>query len=87
MPGGASGWNRVKVVKKLRQGLFSYRRFGWGGPVWSPDSRRLLLNEMKAGGPSLDTVLLDLESGRATTMAKNGWPIFGWAARPSTVKR
>jgi Tol biopolymer transport system component len=92
-PGGAKCFlvhpdgTGVKVIKKLRQALFSYRSFGWGGPVWSPDSRRLLLDEMKDDGDYHDTVLLDVESDKDTTMAKNSWPVFGWAALPSAGKR
>jgi Tol biopolymer transport system component len=76
----------ARVVKRLRQALFSYRRFGCG-PVWSPDSRRLLLDEMKGDGDYHDTVLLDLESGREIKKAGNGLPVFGWAALPLSGKR
>lgn len=57
----------------------SSRNFGWGSPVWSPDSKQLLLNVTKDDGPLLDVVLLDLATGRTTTKAKNGLPVFGWA--------
>ena len=70
----------LKVTKKLSQSIISYRRFGWGGPVWSPDGKRLLVNEIKGDGPHLDVVLLDLESGESTTKLKNGLPAFGWVA-------
>jgi Tol biopolymer transport system component len=69
-----------KVVRKLRQRWFSYRRFGQGDPVWSPDGKRLLLNEMKGDGDSIDVMLVDLETGRATRKAKNGLPVYGWAS-------
>jgi len=68
----------VKTIRKLRQSMFSYRRFGWGGPVWSPDSRQILLNEMKGDGNYLDVVLVNLESGDVVTKAKNCLPVFGW---------
>jgi len=70
----------AKVVRKLRQSWFSYRRFGEGGPVWSPDGKRILLNEMKGDGDYIDVMLVDLESGRATRKAKNGLPVYGWAS-------
>jgi hypothetical protein len=64
----------AKVVAKLG----SSRNFGWGSPVWSPDSTQLLLNVSKNGGPLLDVVLLDLVSGRMTTKSHSGVPVFGW---------
>jgi len=68
-----------KVVKKVSQLLISYRRFGWGGPVWSPDSRQMLLSEMKGDGDYIDVVLLDLANGRETKKVRNTLPVFGWA--------
>ncbi len=70
----------VKVAKKLSQSAVSYRRFGFGGPVWSPDGKRMLLSEMKGDGDYIDVVLLDIESGRVTRKARNGLPVFGWAS-------
>jgi hypothetical protein len=72
----------VKVVRTLKQSTFSYRRFGWDGPVWSPDSKQLLLTEMKGDGNYSDVVLLDVVTGHVTRRARNVLPIFGWAARP-----
>lgn len=69
-----------RVIRTLRQRWFSYRRFGPGHPVWSPDGKRLLLNEMKGDGDSIDVMLVDLETGRATRKAKNGLPVYGWAS-------
>jgi Tol biopolymer transport system component len=68
-----------RVVRKLRQSTLSYRRFGWGTPVWSPDGTQLLLDEMKGDGDYGDTVLIDVESGRSTRKATNSLPVFGWA--------
>jgi WD40 repeat protein len=59
--------------------LTGARNFGWGGPVWSPDGTRLLLNVTKDGGPLLDVVLLDLRTGQSTTQARSALPVFGWA--------
>jgi hypothetical protein len=50
--------------------------------VWSPDSRQLLLNVTKDGGPLLDVVLLDLASGQTTTKSTSGLPVFGWVRDP-----
>jgi Tol biopolymer transport system component len=63
----------------LKDGWFTYKEFDWGGPVWSPDSKQLLLNVRKNGGPD-DVILLDLATGQTTTKSKNGLPIFAWVA-------
>jgi len=68
-----------KVVRKLRQSTFSYRRFDWGGPVWSPDGRQMLLDEMNGDTGNSNIVLLDVQTGQVTTKARNGLPVFGWA--------
>jgi WD40-like Beta Propeller Repeat len=70
----------TKTVRRVRQSTLSYRRFGWGGPVWSPDGKRMLLSEMKGDGEYIDIVLLDIENGRVATKARNGLPVFGWAS-------
>ncbi len=64
-----------KTIVSLRH---SHRQFGWGGPVWSPDSKQLLLSEMK-DLRTLDVVLVDLEGGQVSTKKKSGLPVFGWA--------
>ncbi len=72
----------TKVAKHVGGGFFVHREFGWG-LVWSPDGKKLLLNEMKGDLRyiDIDVVLLDLETGRATTKSKNGPPVFGWVSR------
>lgn len=67
----------LKTVAKLQS---SSKHFGWGGPVWSPDGKQLLVNEMKDDLRTLDVVLLDIESGRTKTEARAGLPVFGWAS-------
>ena len=69
------------VLKDLGNRFFGYRRFGYAA-VWSPDSTRLLLNEMKGDGDYIDVVLVDVQSHRAVRKSKNGWPVFGWANPP-----
>lgn len=69
----------LKTVTKLHQSLFSSKRFGWGGPVWSSDGKQLLVTEMN-GGLSFDVVLVDIESGQTTTEKRDGLPVFGWTA-------
>ena len=46
--------------------------------MWSPDGKKLLLNEIKGDGPRLDVVLLNLESGQSQTKSENGLLVFGW---------
>lgn len=69
----------AKRAWKLKDSWFASKHFGWGAPVWSPDSRQLLFSVVKNDGPALDVVLLDLPSGRTTTKATNAIPVFGWA--------
>jgi hypothetical protein len=68
----------MKTVAKLRETTFSSNHFGWGNPVWSPDSKRLLMTEIKGDLRSFDVDVLDLESGRIRTMKRDSLPIFGW---------
>jgi len=70
----------LKTIRKLSQSAFSYRRFGYGGPVWSPDSRQILLSEMKGDGDYIDVVLVNVETGQVTKRAKNCLSVFGWAS-------
>ena len=71
----------VKPALKLKDSWFASKHFGWGAPVWSPDSRQLLINVVKNDGPALDVVLLDIATGRTTTTVSSGFPVFGWARR------
>lgn len=71
----------LRTIRKLKQSAFSYRRFGWGGPVWSPDGQQMLLNEMKGNGDYIDVVLVNLETRQVITKAKNCLPVFGWASQ------
>jgi Tol biopolymer transport system component len=69
-----------RVALTLEEGGVTAKNFVRGSPVWSPDSKQLLLNITKNDGPALDVVLLDLASGRTTTKLESGLPVFGWAA-------
>ena len=70
----------TKIAKSVGGRVFGHREFAWG-LVWSPDGKKLLLNEVKGDGPSLDVLLLDLESGRVTRKSRNGLPAYGWVAQ------
>jgi Tol biopolymer transport system component len=56
-----------------------YRTFV-GPPVWSPDSKTILLNELDDGIRGTVTVhALDLETLKMTTLVKKSNDVFGWA--------
>ena len=76
-PDGTGG----ELALKLKDSWFASTRFGWGAPVWSPDSRQLLFNVVKNDGPALDVVLVDIATGRTVTKVTSGLPVFGWARR------
>lgn len=56
------------------------RHFVTAGPIWSPDSKQLLLNVSKDNRMLTDVVLLTLADGSATTKSSTGLPVYGWAA-------
>lgn len=72
----------TKVAKHGGGNFFGPREFVWG-PVWSPDGKKLLLNELKGDWRyiNIEVVVVDLETGRSTTKSKNGLPVFGWVSR------
>jgi Tol biopolymer transport system component len=72
-----------KTVKRLRRSFFSFRMFVWGAPVWSPDSKQVLLTLMRDETRS-DLMLLDMDTGRSTTRLERGYPAYGWAGRPAS---
>ncbi|HSF24548.1 MAG TPA: hypothetical protein VLE20_09995, partial [Blastocatellia bacterium] len=70
----------TKIVSEAEGSWFTYRRFGYA-VVWSPDSKKLLLNKLTNDLGKLDVVLVDIENGRSTTKLKNSVPVFGWVSR------
>jgi len=87
-PGGAAllmmhaNGSGLNTVRRLRQGFFSYGSFIERGPVWSPDSKQLLVTIFREE-TRLDIMLIDLASRRATTRLKNV-PVtpYGWVTQP-----
>lgn len=86
-PGGGTRCMRVrpegtdvKVLTTLPSGLWGQRgQFVWA-PVWSPNSTKLLLNEVanwEAWTMNID--LLDLATNKLTRRVGNGLPVLGWA--------
>jgi Tol biopolymer transport system component len=65
-----------KILLKIRGD------FGFPGPlVWSPDSKTILVNEVRdIDKATMDIKLLDIATGKLTTIVKGGPPVFGWAA-------
>ena len=88
-PGGATllmmhaNGSGLKTVKQLRQGFFSYGSFVGRGPVWSPDSKQLVVTILR-DETRLDIMLIDRASGRAVTRLKKV-PVFpyGWVTQPA----
>lgn len=70
----------AKVVRKVHSTFFNRRRYGYAA-VWSPDGKKLLLNQVNEDR-AVEVVLVDLETGQSTTRkTENGLAAFGWAAR------
>jgi len=80
--------NRVVLVRPdgtRRKVVYSLPNSGFlqAVPVWSPDSRKLLLNEsfdMNKG--TVTARLLTLSTGRVMKIAHDVPPIYGWAVSP-----
>lgn len=70
----------TKMVSKIKSSFFTMRGYSYAA-VWSPDSKKLLLNESRGRYRAIDVELLDLETGRTTTKTKNGFAVFGWVSR------
>jgi len=51
-------------------------------PVWSPDSKTILINRFRDDGvnPRQDIYLLDLANPKLTKKFKNTVPVYGWAS-------
>ncbi len=66
-------------MKIVRDGEDGFRYHVWlYGAVWSPDGRKLLLNE-ETGDERFNVVMVDVATGKATTKTKNGLPVLDWA--------
>ena len=49
-------------------------------PVWSPDSKTLLVNTSRdPDSDTFDIHMVDLATGKATKKFKNGGPVYAWA--------
>ncbi len=65
----------VKIVRDGEHG-FRYRAMIYGA-VWSPDGRKLLLNE-ENDHERFKVVMVDVATGRATTKSTNGLAVLDW---------
>ncbi len=69
----------VKVLTTLPRGLWGQKgQFVWA-PVWSPNSTKLLLNEIanwEAWTMNID--VLDLATNKLTRNVWKGLPVLGW---------
>jgi WD40 repeat protein len=70
-----------RILAKLPRGWFVFgSRLFLEQPVWSPDSKRLLLNEMADGEAwTMHIDLLDVATGKLKRIMKNKVPVFAWA--------
>ena len=69
----------AKTVLDLRR-----RSGGWilyDTATWSPDGRKLLLNEERVEGFDFDITMLDLTTGKTTRKSRKGRVVLGWAAK------
>jgi Tol biopolymer transport system component len=49
-------------------------------PVWSPDSKTILINRVRDEGDNMDIYLLDLASDEITKKFKKSPPVYAWVA-------
>jgi Tol biopolymer transport system component len=69
-----------RILKNVGGSLLAYRAFG-GEPVWSPDEKKLLLNEYKGDWNFIGVVLLDIDTGHTTRLSRNGANVLAWVAQ------
>jgi len=49
-------------------------------PVWSPDSKTILINRVRDEGDNMEIYLLDLATGKITRKFKKTPPVYAWVA-------
>lgn len=49
-------------------------------PVWSPDSKTILINRVRDEGDNMNIFLLDLATGEITRKFKKSPPVYAWVA-------
>lgn len=49
-------------------------------PVWSPDSKTILINRVRDEGDNMNIYLLDLATGEITKRFKKSPPVYAWVA-------
>jgi dipeptidyl aminopeptidase/acylaminoacyl peptidase len=77
------GTDAVSVMKadgNEARTLMTFSSYIYGvAPVWSPDSKTLLINKSRnAEIDSFDIYLLDLATGKPTRIFKNTMPVYAW---------
>ena len=72
-PDGSGG----RVVREARK-LLGHRML-YRPAIWSPDGDSLLLNELKGESAGLDVMLVEIATGKVSTVSKNGLEVFGWS--------
>jgi Tol biopolymer transport system component len=79
----AANANRVSMVHPDGTGyrvLFTFHRDWYFNiaPVWSPDSKSLLINRIRDEEGNMDIYSLDLDTLKLTTKLKKTLPVYGW---------
>jgi dipeptidyl aminopeptidase/acylaminoacyl peptidase len=69
-----------RILKNVGSSFLTYRMFGLE-PVWSPDGKKLLLNEFKDEGTFTGVMSLDIDTARMTRLSNGGAYVLGWVAR------
>ena len=70
----------IKTLTEVPHGFLKARGRFFLAPVWSPDSKKLLLNElMNEDTMGTDVLLFDLVRGKSQRKLKDGVPVLGWA--------
>jgi Tol biopolymer transport system component len=81
---GADAVSVMKVDGTQARTLMTYRPHMYGvAPVWSPDSKTLLVNKSRnAEDDSYDIYVLDLGTGKRKRIVKNTMPVYAWVKTP-----
>ena len=69
-----------RALKNIGGSLLTYRTFG-GGPVWSPDQKKLLLNEYDGEGNFIGVMQIEIANGRTAQLSKGGANVLSWVAQ------
>jgi Tol biopolymer transport system component len=77
---GADAVSLMKTDGTQMHTLMTFRSYIYGvAPVWSPDSKTLLINKTRnAEIDSYDIYLMDFATGKRKRISKNTMPVYAW---------